>query len=339
MLFGIIALVCLIFSLANGETPQPGGCGFGYEIILAKLESIEQRLVALEAKWENTSPKKVETELSHSIQNEHQATLLPATKYSAPESSHVQTTERMPDASPKPLKPPSSKYPLGVEPSAEQLALGEDNIYSSCREVPSRVSGKFLIRISEEAQPINLLCDMQSIDAGWIVVQNRFNGSESFYRKWADYESGFGSLDGEFWLGLERISLLVNNGQKWEIMVWLKNFQGMILYTKYNKFVLGNATDEYRLKEIRSYLGNGGDSLGKHEGMKFTTYDRDNDPVSYNCAKKHRGGWWYHQQCVTSNLNGVYGNTNTEQSNSWSTMKPYGYGLQATKIMIRELLG
>lgn len=33
------------------------------------------------------------------------------------------------------------------------------------------------------------------------VFQRRFDGTESFDRTWLEYEEGFGSAAGEFWLG------------------------------------------------------------------------------------------------------------------------------------------
>ncbi|KFB51577.1 AGAP006790-PA-like protein [Anopheles sinensis] len=228
-----------------------------------------------------------------------------------------------------------TNLPLGIAPTAEQLSYGEDQIYSSCLEVPSKVTGKYLIRLSDDAEPVNLLCDMQSVDVGWIVIQHRFNGSELFYRGWNDYRDGFGSLDGEFWLGLERISTILNNGGQWEIMFWMMNFQRQIRFSKFNNISLGNATDGYTLKQVGKYSGNGGDSISPHNGMKFTTFDRDNDPARYNCAKKHRGGWWYHKTCVTSNLNGEYKNAINDLANSWLTMG--SAGLMQSKIMIRQV--
>ena len=40
-------------------------------------------------------------------------------------------------------------------------------------------------------------CDTITDAGGWLVVQRRTNGPESFHRNWNDYEMGFGSLTGE----------------------------------------------------------------------------------------------------------------------------------------------
>lgn len=37
------------------------------------------------------------------------------------------------------------------------------------------------------------------------VIQRRQDGTVNFYRKWVDYERGFGSAAGEYWLGMTGI--------------------------------------------------------------------------------------------------------------------------------------
>ena len=46
-------------------------------------------------------------------------------------------------------------------------------------------------------------------------------------------------------------------------------------------------------------------SKTEHNGIKFSTYDRDNEEDNRNCASQYEGAWWYHY-CHTSNLNGRY---------------------------------
>ena len=52
------------------------------------------------------------------------------------------------------------------------------------------------------------------------------------------------------------------------------------------------------------YSGTGGDSLSYHNGVAFSTIDKDNDESSTNCAEVYSGAWWY-KSCHFSHLNGL----------------------------------
>ena len=48
------------------------------------------------------------------------------------------------------------------------------------------------------------------------------------------------------------------------------------------------------------------ESILKNKGKKFTTYDKDYDKASTNCAVSYlRGGWWY-DDCGDMFLNALY---------------------------------
>ena len=53
-----------------------------------------------------------------------------------------------------------------------------------------------------------------------------------------------------------------------------------------------------------------GDSLDHHRDMPFSTWDNDNSKK--NCPKSRHGAWWYND-CMYSNLNGLY-----KKGISWS---------------------
>ena len=55
----------------------------------------------------------------------------------------------------------------------------------------------------------------------------------------------------------------------------------------------------YRL-HIGGYSGTAGDGMaGSYSlnGMKFTTWDRDNDKAENNCAQSWKGAWWF-KRCL-----------------------------------------
>ena len=130
---------------------------------------------------------------------------------------------------------------------------------------------------------------METDGGGWTVFQRRMDGTVYFYLNWADYEKGFGDLNGEFWLGLNRINRL-NAAQSNGLRVDLEDFDGNKKYATYSTFNVGNAVTKYTLT-VSGYGGDAGDSLTYHNGMNFTTKDQDNDDWDRgNCATVY-GAW------------------------------------------------
>lgn len=136
-------------------------------------------------------------------------------------------------------------------------------------------------------------CDSQVAGPGWMVFQRRIDGSVDFKRNWEDYKQGFGNVNGELWLGLERLHKLTT-GRRYELLVHMETKNNIIYDVKYDNFEIGSEVDQYRLISLGSATGTGNDYLIQHEGMGFTTLDRDNDENdATNTAITFNSAWWY----------------------------------------------
>lgn len=179
-----------------------------------------------------------------------------------------------------------------------------------CQEglVSFSVQGPFpypVIRPNKEsALNVSYLCDETTDGGGWIVIQRRTTGQEVFYRDWATYRRGFGSLTGDFWIGNKNLYFLTNGG-RYELRVDLK-YNGKSVFAHYTDFSIASEDDNYRMT-YGAYDGTAGDALARQKGMQFSTFDRDNDiQPSQHCARLYIGAWWY-KDCHDSNLNGKWG--------------------------------
>ncbi|XP_028391563.1 fibrinogen C domain-containing protein 1-B-like [Dendronephthya gigantea] len=177
---------------------------------------------------------------------------------------------------------------------------------SSCASLyrtGARIDGVYTIDPDGQGS-FQVRCDMRTDGGGWTVFQRRQDGSQNFYLGWSDYKAGFGDLNGEFWLGLDKIHRLSKSGEN-VLRVDLMDFNGAEGYAKYGTFSVADESDKYRLN-IGNFSGDAGDSLAYHNQMQFTTKDSDNDFwTGVNCATSHKGAWWY-KACRQSNLNGQY---------------------------------
>ncbi|KFB47890.1 AGAP011197-PA-like protein [Anopheles sinensis] len=107
--------------------------------------------------------------------------------------------------------------------------------FKSCKDAPANVSGVYLIQLSEEEFPFGAFCEQNSFGGGWLVIQYRYDGSLDFFRNWTEYQNGFGNVNREHWLGLERVHQLTSRGQH-ELIVELKDFDGTYKFARYTNF-------------------------------------------------------------------------------------------------------
>nr|XP_046236048.1 fibrinogen alpha chain [Scatophagus argus] len=235
--------------------------------------------------------------------------------------------------------------------------VGKDCVEAHQNHLKGETNGLFKIRPggTGSTEVVEVYCQQDGLMGGWLLVQQRESGVLGFNRTWAEYRNGFGSVDekgkGEFWLGNQNIHLLTNQGETM-LKVELEDWEGGVASAEYTVRV-GSEEEGYPL-HVSGYTGDAGDALVmpksdmasylSHNGMKFSTFDKDNDRWEENCAEMYGGGWWYNN-CQSANLNGIYykgtydpeKNTPYEIENGvvWVTYKAANYSLKTVRMFIR----
>uniref|UniRef100_A0A034VH75 Ficolin-1 n=1 Tax=Bactrocera dorsalis TaxID=27457 RepID=A0A034VH75_BACDO len=213
--------------------------------------------------------------------------------------------------------------------SVEEQQSVRKSVSSSCLEAAAESfkSGVYNITLEKfSGTPFAVYCNEEVDYGGWLVIQRRVSDAVDFNRDWREYKNGFGVLDENYWIGLEKLHALTSSCQH-ELYIELQRYSGESYYARYSEFVVGSESEGYPLKILGTYEGTAGDSLKKHVGMKFTTRDQDNDNYSLNnCAVLYKGGWWF-TKCAYSHLNTAYGG-------NWGGIS-VNETLKSTQMMIR----
>ncbi|XP_034049303.1 microfibril-associated glycoprotein 4-like [Thalassophryne amazonica] len=200
-------------------------------------------------------------------------------------------------------------------------------------------SGVYVIYPIRATSRVEVYCDMNSQGGRWTVFQKRVDGMVNFYQPWDRYKMGFGSAAGEYWLGLDNIHHLTYL-RKSELLVLMEDFSGNQVYARYKSFSVDEACDGYRMHVSGFINGGAGNSLTHHNGMKFSTFDKDQDTWSKSCAKVYYGGFWY-GSCHYANPNGIYrwGSDNSVSAVGvvWYHWKGYYYSLKSIQMQIRPV--
>ncbi|KAK3804162.1 hypothetical protein RRG08_047629 [Elysia crispata] len=187
--------------------------------------------------------------------------------------------------------------------------------------------------LSDSTIEKDILCDTHTDGGGWIIIQRRTKGDVDFYRDWAAYREGFGSLTGDFWFGNDAIHNLTTQGAH-EVRVDLR-IDGQEVFAYSTRFLVRNEGNAYRMS-LGSTSGTAG-ALGLwfSNDMKFSTFDRDNDPLpDFNCAKHHQGAGWF-AKCHKNNINGIWGEKSSNGV-SWSDGRSWKFP-NFTEMKIRRV--
>ncbi|KAI4889887.1 hypothetical protein NFI96_029466 [Prochilodus magdalenae] len=201
-----------------------------------------------------------------------------------------------------------------------------------------RSSGVYTVQPSDSPS-FEVFCEMTT-EGGWTVIQRRQDGSVDFDQLWDAYQNGFGSLGGEFWLGLEKI-YHVTKDKEYVLNIQMSDWRDDTQTIKY-RFRLNGEESSYSLRVLAQSAGHLESALASESSsLAFSTRDKDNDQKhDLNCAKHLSGGWWF-SNCGRSNLNGRYFVTappkqrhQRKQGVFWKTWRGRYYPLKSTIMMI-----
>ena len=129
------------------------------------------------------------------------------------------------------------------------------SVYKNCAEIYQfgiKINGVYKIN-PDGLGEFEVFCDQKTAGGGWTVFQKRQDGSVDFYRPWDDYKRGFGNLNGEFWLGLDKINRLTVSGS-YKLRVDLEDLHGSTAFAEYSSFAVTSERTKYQLS-LGGYSG------------------------------------------------------------------------------------
>ena len=263
--------------------------GFGFEVIVAKLEYLQDKLLETEQKLSKAIKQQDRT-------IERQLAALQAQSH---KTLSLQTAWAQQGKLWKDIQALSSQEDI----TRFKLSTGLDlaSISSrSCKAAGQEQSGKFLIQPTEHDEPFLGYCVQQSnFGGGWLVIQHRNTKRMNFNHNWSEYRNGFGRVDGEFWFGLEHLHRLTS-AKQYELLIELEDASGNSVHARYSSFEIGSEAEQYSLKKLGNYTGTADDLMSSLVSKKFTTKDRNNGATRDGDCE---GGWWL-DPCRSTNING-----------------------------------
>ncbi|ESO99135.1 hypothetical protein LOTGIDRAFT_58309, partial [Lottia gigantea] len=122
-----------------------------------------------------------------------------------------------------------------------------------------------------------------------------------FNKSWQEYVDGFGDLNKNHWLGLQRV-FEITNSRNYDLHI---NIHAKPEYNNktiiYHNFKISNSASGFQLiidTADEVYPWPLGDCLSALNNTKFSTPDQS------GCAAAFQSGWWFDANCSACNANG-----------------------------------
>ena len=188
---------------------------------------------------------------------------------------------------------------------------------------------------------LQVSCDQETDNGGWIMYQRRVDGTVNFARNWQDYKHGFGTngdATTELWLGNENVYQILQSygNMKCELRIEADAFDGTSCWVEVDTFRMHSEALGYKIVWVRVFESESGiaENWNFHELLTFKTKDKpDGRP---KCLREYKGGWWYGKGCARIFLNGVYVKQADSTSKSIAVRSfKFQTALQRSRMMFR----
>nr|AJA37902.1 fibrinogen-related protein [Littorina littorea] len=196
------------------------------------------------------------------------------------------------------------------------------------------VSGQHVLYMNKTT-PFLIRCEFTK-DNAFNVIQRRIDGSVNFAAPLASYVSGFGSVQGDYWGGLNAINYLTMQQGNRVLTIQMQDWSGTNQNVRYQDFRVLPQDNRYQMF-VSGYSGTLPDDFSYHNGMTFQTYDY---PDQNKCAVNMGAGWWYNY-CAYVLLNGHYYNGGHYTPTSgfydgiyYKDWNGYGYSLKFVSMVV-----
>ena len=218
---------------------------------------------------------------------------------------------------------PKDCYDLGCY----GVSVGEDGPHTIYPDTPHLTS-------------LEVSCDQETHNGGWIIYQRRVDGTVNFTRNWKAYQSGFGTNGGnttELWLGNENVyQLLQSYGNKRvDLRFEVDAFDGDRGWIESSSLTMRNEAGWYRMSWGTTTASNTrmASQWDSHKSHSFKTLDKLGS--GWRCLKVYKGGWWYEKNCGQIHLNGEYINWAEPTTTSIFVQGFKSLSLKRSRMMFR----